>query len=66
MQYGTVIPSLTIHGTPAPYPVVNERSIKAAAGLMFAIGISTFWYVLITKNHTPVYVVVSVFWLDFF
>lgn len=65
-MYGTIIPNLTIHGQPAPYPVVNERRVRGAAGIMFAIALSTFVYVLSTKNFTPVYVVVPIFWLDFF
>ncbi len=36
-----IIPDLQIHGAPAPYPVLNERAIRATAWLMFAIGIST-------------------------
>lgn len=66
MAYGKIIPDLTIHGEPAPYPVVNERSIRATAGLMFAIGFSTFWYVFLTKDPSPIVYVVSAFWFDFF
>ena len=42
MLYGKIIPDLTIEGKPAPYPVVNEREIRAAAGIMFLIGVITF------------------------
>lgn len=66
MQYGTIIPGLKINGVPAPYPVVNERSIRATAGIMFVIGFSTFWYVSLTKDYTPIKYVVSLFWIDFF
>lgn len=66
MTYGTIIPNLTIAGEPAPYPVVNERSIRATAGIMFAIGISTFWYVFLTEDYTPMPYIVALFWLDFF
>ncbi|MCB9809611.1 DUF4395 domain-containing protein [Candidatus Peribacteria bacterium] len=66
MPYGSVIPGLEIHGVSAPYPVVNERAIRATAGLMLVIGLSTFWYVFLTKDYTPMPYVVGAFWLDFF
>lgn len=66
MTYGTIIPGLVLHGRPAPYPVVNERAIRATAGIMFAIGLSTFWYVFLTGDRAPTGFVVAAFWLDFF
>lgn len=65
-KYGKIIPGLVIDGTPAPYPVVNEREIRAAAGIMFAIGISAVWYIRLTGDYTPMYYIVPVFWMDFF
>lgn len=35
---GATIPNLMIHGKPAPYPVVNERAVRAGAGMLFALG----------------------------
>lgn len=55
-----------INGEPAPYPVVNEREIRGAAGIMFAIGLMTFMYVFITRDFSPMYIVVPLFWIDFF
>ncbi|PKL36822.1 hypothetical protein CVV38_02915 [Candidatus Peregrinibacteria bacterium HGW-Peregrinibacteria-1] len=66
MSYGKCIPDLKINGEPAPYPVLNERAIRATAGLMFMVGLSTFWYVFLTKDFTVVWWVVSIFWLEFF
>ncbi len=40
--YGRVIPGLMIHGKPAPYPVLNERAIRAGAGIVFAFGMFSF------------------------
>ncbi|MCA9364274.1 MAG: DUF4395 domain-containing protein [Candidatus Moranbacteria bacterium] len=65
-KYGEVIPGLTIEGKPAPYGVVNEREVRAAAGTMFAIGFATFFVVFFTKNYVLLNVVVTFFWLDFF
>lgn len=66
MAYGKIIKDLEINGEPAPYPVINERAIRASAGLMFAIGFTTFLVVLFTKNYMYLNIVVTVFWLDFF
>lgn len=65
MSYGKIISGLIINGSPAPYPVVNEREIRAAAGIMFLIGVITFSYILSTKDYTPLYFVVPLFWLEF-
>lgn len=65
MPYGKIIPNLTIHGTPATYPVVNEREIRGAAGIMFLIGIITFAIVFFTKDFTLLYIIVPLFWTDF-
>lgn len=66
MSYGKKIPNLVIDNEPAPYSVVNEREIRAAAGIMFVIGLSAFWYIFLTKDYTPLYYIVPLFWLDFF
>lgn len=65
-MYGTIIPNLRICNEPAPYPVVNEREVRGAAGIMFAIALTAFVYVLLTRDFTPLSVIVPVFWLDFF
>ena len=36
-MYGQIIPNLKIDGTPAEYPVVNEREIRGAAGSMLSL-----------------------------
>lgn len=65
-MYGKIIPNLHIDNQPAPYPVVNEREIRGAAGIMFAIAMATFMYVFITRDYAPMYIVVPLFWMDFF
>ena len=65
-NYAQIIPGLVIDGKPAPYQVVNERAIRATAGIMFAIGFATFLTVRLTGNYVPMYIVVPAFWLDFF
>ncbi len=66
VDFAKVIPGLEIDGKPAPYPVVNERAIRATAGLMFVIGFSTFWHIRATGSYDLMYIVVPLFWLDFF
>ncbi len=66
MSYWTVIPWLMIHGKPAPYPVVNERAVRASAGTMMLIGFITFLFVFNTKDYTYLYPTVMIFWLQFF
>ncbi len=47
------------------FGVVNEREVRAAAGIMFLLGILTFLTVLFTRDFTLLYVLVPLFWLDF-
>ena len=60
-----IIPDLEIHGKPAPYPVLNERAIRATAGIMFAIGLSTMWYSILTHDRSIMHIIVPIFWLHF-
>lgn len=64
-EYGTVIPNLVIQGRPAPYGVVNEREVRAVAGIMFAIGLSALWLVLLGDYRMFLYVLVPLFFLEF-
>lgn len=63
--YGTIIPHLIIQGRPAPYGVVNEREVRAVAGIMFAIGLSAFWLVLLGGYRELLYIIVPLFFLEF-
>jgi hypothetical protein len=65
MTYGTIIPGLTIDGKPAPYGVVNERAIRAAAGIMFALGFFTLLTFFHTRNTELAFWFVLVFFADF-
>ena len=60
-----VIPNLEINWKPAPYPVLNERAIRATAWLMFAIGLSTMMYTVLTHDRSVMYRVVPIFWIHF-
>lgn len=65
MAYGKIIPELVIDGKPAPYGVVNEREIRAAAGIMFALGLIALLSVLYDQNIRLAFGVVLAFWIDF-
>jgi hypothetical protein len=65
MPYGQLIPNLTIDGQAANYPVINERAVRATAGLMFALGFFTLLTTVYTKNLTLASWVIPLFWLDF-
>jgi len=66
MTYGSVIPNLKINGVEAPYPVVNERAIRATAGIMFALGFFTLLYTIFHCGDMRVaQFVVPLFTLDF-
>ena len=47
------------------YGVVNEREVRAVAGLMFAIGLTTLLVSLLTKNITLASIVIPTFLLEF-
>lgn len=65
MTYGTHIPDLMIDGRPAPYGVVNEREIRAAAGLMLVLGMTALFGVVYNQNIVFAFWVVLAFWIDF-
>ncbi|MGB4834079.1 MAG: DUF4395 domain-containing protein [Candidatus Moraniibacteriota bacterium] len=65
MTYGKIIPGLMIDGVPAPYGVVNEREVRAAAGIMFALGFFALLSVYFEKNITLAFWVVLTYWVDF-
>ena len=64
-QYGQIIPGLQIYGKPAPYPVLNERAIRAGAGIMFALGLFAFFQAFYLRDFFFVQVLVIVFFVDF-
>jgi hypothetical protein len=63
---GMEIPGLKIHGKDAPYPVLNERAIRATAGIMMMFALLTVFYTLFTKEYIAIRVLIMVFFTDFF
>lgn len=64
--YGKTIPGLTLHGKPAPYPVLNERAIRAGAGIMFVLGFFAFFQAFYLRDFIFIKVFVLFFFFDFF
>jgi hypothetical protein len=64
-QYGTVIPGLMLHGKPAPYPVLNERTVRAGAGMMFAAGFFSFFHAFYLGDFFYIKIIVALFFFDF-
>lgn len=60
-----IIPWLQIDGKPAPYGVLNERSIRATAWIMFAVWFFTMMYTFFTQDFTVLKIVVTTFFFDF-
>ena len=65
-QPGVIIPNLTLYGKPAPYPVVNERAVRAGAGLMFAAGGFAFFQAFYLQEYVFVEWLVVILLIDFF
>lgn len=64
-DYGQTIDNLEIQGKPAPYPVFNEREVRATAGLMFIVAFGTFMYVVLTRDFRPLNILIPLFFIDF-
>ncbi len=65
-EVGVVIPGLMIHGKPAPYPVLNERAIRAGAGMVFALGFFAFFQAFYLRDFIFIQVLVVLLFVDFF
>lgn len=64
-KYGHTIPNLLIYGKPAPYPVLNERAIRAGAGIMFALGLFAFFHAFYLRDFLYIKIFVLLFFIDF-
>lgn len=54
-----------IEWTTANYPVLNERSVRATAWIMFFIGMSTVFYSFFTKDYILLQIVLPLFFINF-
>jgi len=61
-----IIPGLKINWKPAPYWVVNEKSIRKNALINFILWLSVFTYTIITKDFFYFNILVPFLFFDFF
>jgi hypothetical protein len=59
------IPGLTIDGAELSAPVVNEREVRAAAGITMVIGAVAFSYAYFAKQYVPLQAAASLFFVEF-
>lgn len=64
-QVGVIIPGLILHGKPAPYPVVNERAIRAGAGITLVLGLFSFFHAFYLSDYSYLRLLVPVLFVDF-
>jgi hypothetical protein len=48
-----------------PIPVLNEREIRASAGLLFLAVLTSFFFAVLKQNFIPIKYVITVFLADF-
>jgi hypothetical protein len=64
-QCGEIIPGLKINDKPAPYPVMNERAVRATAGLMLITTVIAFSLAFFMKNFLLLKIITPVLFVDF-
>jgi hypothetical protein len=56
-SFGQRFDNLTIWGRPARFPVVNERAVRATAGIVMALAAVAIAIAYFNKNYTPVRII---------
>lgn len=64
-QYGKFIPNLKINGKGAPYGVVNERAVRAGAGIMLVLGFIGFSIAFFQGDFRFIKFLIVFFLIDF-
>ena len=64
-QFGKIIPGLKLDGKKVNYRVLNEREVRAGAGIMFLLGSIGFSLAFFYGNYIFLKVVVVLFFVDF-
>lgn len=64
-EFGKIIPELKINGKEAPYPVVNDRAVRATAGIMMMLGIFACFHSFYTRDFVFLKIVIILFFFDF-
>jgi hypothetical protein len=64
-EFGETIPNLTIHGQPADYPVLDERAVRAGAGIMLVMAGFAFAHAALLQNLFFIKILIVVFLVEF-
>ena len=64
-EFGQTIPGLKIRGKEANYPVMDERSVRAGAGIMLMLAVFAFSHAFLTKNFAYLNIFVLLFFTEF-
>ena len=51
--------NLTVWGRPAPFPVVNERAVRATAGIVMVLAAIALAIAYFDKNYTPIRIIAA-------
>jgi hypothetical protein len=65
LRFGERIPGLTRDGRALRAPVVNERVVRAAAGITLVIGAVAFSYAYFAREYVPLQAAASLFCIEF-
>ncbi len=63
--FGEIVPNLVIDGQKIDYPVLNDRGVRAGAGIMLVLGISAFVAALFTQTFWPLQILIVLFLIEF-
>jgi len=64
-SYGQRIEGLSVGGVPVRAAVFNEHQVRAAAGLMLALGAVAFAYAALARIYGPIQVITALFFVEF-
>ena len=64
-SFGQKFNGLTVYGRPASFPVVNERAVRATAGIMMALAAIAIAFAYFDQNFLPVRIISVLFVVDY-
>jgi Domain of unknown function (DUF4395) len=65
LRFGERVPGLIVEGKELLAPVVNEREVRAAAGITMVLGAVAFSYAYFDQQYVPLQAAASLFFLEF-
>jgi hypothetical protein len=65
LSSGHRVPRVTVGATQVRAAMVNEREVRAAAGITMAVGAVAFGYAYFAKQYVPLQVAATLFFVEF-